>query len=48
MNNAGAQAHAAGLACLPSVGPGYDASRATGDLRRKSRRDGKTYDGMCW
>jgi hypothetical protein len=40
------QAHAAGLACLPSVGPGYDASRATGDLRQKSRRDGKTYDGM--
>ena len=40
------QAHAARLACLPSVGPGYDASRATGDLRQKPRRDGKTYDGM--
>jgi hypothetical protein len=40
------QAHATGLACLPSVGPGYDASRATGDLRLKPRRDGKTYDGM--
>jgi len=40
------QAHRAGLACLPSVGPGYDASRATGDLRVKSRRDGRTYDGM--
>ncbi len=40
------QAHKAGLACLPSVGPGYDASRATGDLRVKSRHDGKTYDGM--
>jgi glycoprotein endo-alpha-1,2-mannosidase len=40
------QAHKAGLACLPSVGPGYDASRATGDLRVKPRRDGKTYDGM--
>jgi hypothetical protein len=40
------QAHRAGLACLPSVGPGYDASRATGDLRVKSRRDGRTYDAM--
>lgn len=40
------QARKVRLACLPSVGPGYDASRATGDLRVKSRRDGKTYDGM--
>ena len=40
------QAHRAGLACLPSVGPGYDASRATGDLRVKPRRNGATYDGM--
>jgi hypothetical protein len=40
------QAHRAGLACLPSVGPGYDASRATGDLRVKPRRDGETYDAM--
>jgi glycoprotein endo-alpha-1,2-mannosidase len=40
------QAHHAGLACLPSVGPGYDASRATGDLRVKPRRNGATYDGM--
>jgi hypothetical protein len=40
------QAHRAGLSCLPSVGPGYDASRATGDLRVKPRRDGATYDRM--
>jgi glycoprotein endo-alpha-1,2-mannosidase len=40
------QAHKADLLCLPSVGPGYDAERATGDLRVKPRRDGATYDGM--
>jgi glycoprotein endo-alpha-1,2-mannosidase len=40
------QARKADLACLPSVGPGYDASRATGDLRVKSRRNGATYDAM--
>jgi glycoprotein endo-alpha-1,2-mannosidase len=40
------QARAARLLCAPSVGPGYDASRATGDLRIKARRNGKTYDGM--
>jgi glycoprotein endo-alpha-1,2-mannosidase len=40
------QAHRVGLSCLPSVGPGYDASRATGDVRVKSRRDGATYDRM--
>ena len=40
------QAHKVGLDCLPSVGPGYDASRATGDLRIKDRRDGATYDSM--
>jgi hypothetical protein len=28
------------------VGPGYDATRATGDLRVKPRRDGLTYDAM--
>jgi hypothetical protein len=38
------QAHRAGLACLPSVGPGYDAERATGDARIRPRRDGATYD----
>lgn len=40
------QAHAKGLLCAPSVGPGYDASRATGDMRVKSRRHGRTYDSM--
>ncbi len=40
------QAHKVDLLCLPSVGPGYEAERATGDLRIKSRRDGATYDGM--
>ena len=40
------QAHAHGLLCAPSVGPGYDAQRATGDVRIKSRRDGRTYDSM--
>jgi glycoprotein endo-alpha-1,2-mannosidase len=40
------QAHRARLLCLPSVGPGYEASRATGDKRVKPRRDGKTYDAM--
>jgi glycoprotein endo-alpha-1,2-mannosidase len=41
-----AQAHKANLLCLPSVGPGYEAERATGDPRVKPRRDGATYDGM--
>jgi hypothetical protein len=41
-----AQARARGLVCAPSVGPGYDAKRATGDLRVKPRRRGKTYDSM--
>jgi len=40
------QAHAAGILCAPSVGPGYDAGAATGDLRVKSRDDGATYDSM--
>jgi hypothetical protein len=40
------QARNAGLLCLPSVGPGYEAERATGDLRVKPRRDGATYDAM--
>ena len=40
------QAHKAGLLCLPSVGPGYDARRATGDTTVKPRRDGATYDSM--
>jgi len=41
-----AQAHRVGLSCLPSVGPGYDATHATADLRVKPRRDGATYDAM--
>jgi len=41
-----AQAHARGLLCAPSVGPGYAATRATGDQRVKPRRDGRTYDSM--
>ena len=40
------QAHRLGLLCAPSVGPGYDAQRATGDARVKPRRDGRTYDSM--
>ena len=39
-------AHAAGLLCAPSVGPGYNAERASGDLRLKARRFGATYDSM--
>ena len=41
-----AQAHRVDLTCLPSVGPGYDATHATADLRVKPRRDGATYDAM--
>ena len=41
-----AEAHRHGLLCAPSVGPGYDARRATGDPVVKSRRDGLTYDSM--
>ena len=41
-----AAAHRLKLLCAPSVGPGYAASRATGDQRTKPRRNGKTYDGM--
>ena len=41
-----AQAHRVGLTCLPSVGPGYDATHATADPRIKPRRDGATYDAM--
>jgi glycoprotein endo-alpha-1,2-mannosidase len=41
-----AQARRAGLLCAPSVGPGYDARRATRDRRVKPRRDGLTYDTM--
>ena len=41
-----AEAHAVALLCAPSVGPGYDASEATGDPRVKPRDDGATYDSM--
>jgi glycoprotein endo-alpha-1,2-mannosidase len=41
-----AQAHAAGLLCAPSVGPGYDARLATGDELVRVRRGGWWYDNM--
>jgi hypothetical protein len=41
-----AKARAAHLLCAPSVGPGYDAFRATGDPRSVPRRNGRTYDAM--
>ncbi len=41
-----AQARKLGLLCAPSVGPGYDARRATADKRVRSRRNGATYDSM--
>jgi glycoprotein endo-alpha-1,2-mannosidase len=41
-----AQARAIGILCAPSVGPGYDATAATGDPRVKPRDDGETYDSM--
>ena len=40
------EAHRLGLLCGPSVGPGYAANRATGDVRVKPRLDGATYDAM--
>jgi hypothetical protein len=40
------EAHKYGLLCAPSVGPGYDARRATGDPLVKPRRHGLTYDSM--
>ncbi len=39
-------AHALKLACAPSVGPGYDASRATGDTRVQDREAGRRYDSL--
>lgn len=35
-----------GLLCAPSVGPGFDSRRATGDPRVRERRDGRWYDHM--
>jgi glycoprotein endo-alpha-1,2-mannosidase len=40
------EAHAKGLLCAPSVGPGYDARRAVGDPHVKPRNHGQTYDAM--
>jgi glycoprotein endo-alpha-1,2-mannosidase len=39
-------AHKLALLCSPSVGPGYNALRATGDSRVLDRRGGKTYDSI--
>lgn len=41
-----AQARRLDLLCAPSVGPGYDARRATPDVRVRDRRHGGTYDAM--
>lgn len=41
-----AQAHAAGLLCAPSVGPGYDARLATRHEVIRPRNGGGTYDRM--
>jgi len=41
-----AQAHAAGLLCAPSVGPGYDARFVTDDPVVRARRNGARYDSM--
>ena len=41
-----ASARKHGLLCAPSVGPGYDAERATADTRIRDRADGATYDRM--
>jgi hypothetical protein len=41
------QAHQAGLVCAPSVGPGFDATRATPDTFVRDRLDGATYD-LLW
>jgi Glycosyl hydrolase family 99 len=41
-----AQARRLKLLCAPSVGPGYDARRATPDTRLRPRQRGATYDSM--
>jgi hypothetical protein len=41
-----ASARMRGLLCAPSVGPGYNALRATGDTRVRNRAGGATYDHM--
>lgn len=40
------QARKLGILCAPSVGPGYQATAATGDTRVKPRLNGGTYDSM--
>jgi glycoprotein endo-alpha-1,2-mannosidase len=40
------QARALGILCAPSVGPGYDATRSTGEGHVKPRLFGATYDSM--
>ena len=40
------EAHAMHLLCAPSVGPGYNARRGSGDPVVKPRRNGRTYDAM--
>ena len=35
-----------GLACAPSVGPGFAAYRATSEVRMRARNDGRWYDHM--
>lgn len=40
------EAHARQLLCAPSVGPGYDARRGSGDPVVKWRRNGVLYDAM--
>jgi hypothetical protein len=39
-------AHQAGLVCAPSVGPGFDATRATPDTFVRGRENGATYDAL--
>jgi glycoprotein endo-alpha-1,2-mannosidase len=41
-----AQAHAHGLLCLPSVGPGYDGARAGELSLTRARLRGSTYDNL--
>jgi hypothetical protein len=40
------EAHRMHLLCAPSVGPGYDARRGSGDPVVKLRKNGRTYDSM--
>jgi hypothetical protein len=41
-----ASARQVGLACAPSIGPGFDAYRATSEVRIRARNDGRWYDHM--